>query len=196
MERRSIDFIPERERHGRLAHQGQFWFLSNFHFFTIAIGFVGPSLGLSLAYTALAGALGILIGTTFQAFAVAYLNGMLVVMLYFLVPWTAVNLVDYFCVRRGRYAILDLLTPRGVYGAWGARGLIAYAVGFLASLPFFVVPGVFTGPLAARLGGVDVGWLVGLIAAAIAYLLVSARYRLADEAAAVSASAAVLAGKT
>jgi purine-cytosine permease-like protein len=120
--------------------------------------------------------------------AVAFVNGMLVILLYFLIPWTAVNLIDYFCVRRGRYALLDLFTPNGVYGAWGARGLIAYAAGFLASLPFFVVPGVYTGPMAARLGGVDVGWLVGLFTSAGAYLLVSLKFDPASEDAAIAAS--------
>ena len=68
IELHSIDFVPEHERHGRVRDQGPFWFLSNFHFFAIAIGFVGPSLGLSLGETALSGALGIVIGTAFQAF--------------------------------------------------------------------------------------------------------------------------------
>ena len=71
IERRSITFVPEHDRHGRVSDQGPFWFLSNFHFFAIAIGFVGPALGLSLVYTALAGTSGILIGTTFQAFHAA-----------------------------------------------------------------------------------------------------------------------------
>src|SRR5580693_6536653 len=68
IESRSIDFVPEAERHGRVQDQGPFWFLSNFHFFAIAIGFVGPSLGLSLGNTVLAATLGIAIGTSFQAF--------------------------------------------------------------------------------------------------------------------------------
>jgi purine-cytosine permease-like protein len=68
IESRSIDFVPENERHGRVQDQGPFWFLSNFHFFAIAIGFVGPSLGLSLGATAVAGILGIIIGTALQAF--------------------------------------------------------------------------------------------------------------------------------
>jgi len=63
IERHSIDFVPEQERHGRVQDQGPFWFLSNFHFFAIAIGFVGPSLGLSLGATILAGSLGIVVGT-------------------------------------------------------------------------------------------------------------------------------------
>ena len=61
--------------------------------------------------------------------AVTDLFNALIVMLYLIVPWTALNLVDYFFVRRGRYAILDLFTPSGIYGAWGKRGLAAYVIG-------------------------------------------------------------------
>ena len=68
---------------------------------------------------------------------------MLVMMLYFLMPWTAVNLIDFFWLRRGRYSIRDLFTPQGIYGAWGGRGLCAYGIGLFASVPFFVVPNVF-----------------------------------------------------
>ena len=102
-----------------------------------------------LAITALWVALALSFGTR----VVTYVNGMLVIMLYFLMPWTAVNLIDYFVLRKGRYSILDLFRPSGIYGAWSARGLCAYAIGFLVSVPFFVVPDVYTGPLAARLGG-------------------------------------------
>ncbi len=95
--------------------------------------------------------------------AISLLFATLTIMLYLLVPWTSVNLVDYFFVRRGRYAITHLFMPHGIYGAWGTRGLIAYVLGFLSTLPFFVLPDVYTGPAARALGGVDVGWLVGLI---------------------------------
>ena len=54
IERRSIDYVPADERHGKVWHQGPFWFLSNFQFFTITIGFIGPGLGLSLGWTILA----------------------------------------------------------------------------------------------------------------------------------------------
>ena len=37
----------------------------------------------------------------------AVLNS-LTLMLYLLVPWTALNLVDFFFVRRGHYAITDI----------------------------------------------------------------------------------------
>jgi nucleobase:cation symporter-1, NCS1 family len=131
----------------------------------------------------------IAVALSFGNNVVAYVNGMLVIMLYFLMPWTAVNLIDYFLLRKGRYSILDLFRPDGIYGAWGMRGLFAYAVGFAASVPFFVVPGVYIGPLAARLGGIDFGWIVSVLVAAAAYLAVSLRFDALEEAPAVAASA-------
>jgi purine-cytosine permease-like protein len=108
---------------------------------------------------------------TLNGNAIGYVNAAMVILLYALIPWTAVNLVDFFILRRGEYVIADLFTPHGVYGAWSSRGLAAYLLGFAASIPFFVVPDLYTGPLAARIGGVDIGWLVGLAAAASVYLL-------------------------
>jgi nucleobase:cation symporter-1, NCS1 family len=102
--------------------------------------------------------------------AIELLFATLTIMLYLLVPWTSINLADYFFVRHGHYAITDLFRPGGIYGPWGVRGLTAYAVGFLATLPFFAVPGLYTGPAARALGGVDIGWLVGLIVAGSVYL--------------------------
>jgi purine-cytosine permease-like protein len=128
-------------------------------------------IALSLGWVALAFILG--------GDAIGYVDDLLVIMLYFLTPWTAVNLIDYFILRRGRYVIGDLFTPHGRYGAWGGRGLFAYAVGFAASAPFFVIPGLYTGPAAARIGGGDIGWLVGLAASSAAFLLATQLTRFA-----------------
>ena len=51
VESHSIDFIPENERTDKLSSQGPFWFLGNFTFFTMTIGFVGPSVGLTALWT-------------------------------------------------------------------------------------------------------------------------------------------------
>jgi len=71
IETRSIEWVPETERHGRVWHQSPLWFLGNFQYFTIALGFIGPSLGLALGWSILAGTLGILAGTVFMAFHAA-----------------------------------------------------------------------------------------------------------------------------
>ena len=116
----------------------------------------------------------------------------LTLMLYLLVPWTATNLVDFFVVRRGHYAITDLFTPSGIYRAWGRRGLTAYAIGFVAEIPFMVLPGIagfkYTGPLAKHISGVDISWIVGLLAAALSYYLLTRSFDPRSEAAAIEAS--------
>ncbi|MBS4090040.1 purine-cytosine permease family protein [Pseudomonas rustica] len=112
----------------------------------------------------------------------------LVVMLYFLVPWTSVNLTDYFFVRKGRYAIPHFFMPKGnIYGSWGLRGIAAYAIGFVAMIPFFYIYDgveqreVYVGPLARALGSIDIAWLVGLIVSGLAYYCFSRSIDLASE---------------
>lgn len=110
---------------------------------------------------------------------IAILNTFLVLMLYFLVPWTAVNLVDYFFVRKGRYAIPHFFTPKGMYGAWQLRGIVSYLVGFVCMVPFFFIfdtaagEEVFVGPMARLLDGVDIAWLVGLVVSGLTYFILS-----------------------
>jgi NCS1 family nucleobase:cation symporter-1 len=94
----------------------------------------------------------------------------LAVLLYLFTPWTAINLVDFYWVRRGHYSVREIFNPRGMYGRWNWRGLSAYAVGFVAMVPFFSVNGLYVGPVAAALGGADVAMLVGLPVATIVYL--------------------------
>jgi nucleobase:cation symporter-1, NCS1 family len=121
-------------------------------------------------------------------------------MLYLLVPWTATNLVDFFLVRHGRYAIADLFTPNGLYGAWGWRGLTAYALGFAAEIPFMVLPGIagfkYTGPVATHISGVDISWIVGLAVSGTAYWLLSRSLNVRAEAGAIRASDEALEGTT
>lgn len=140
------------------------------------------------------------IGRSISSSAVGTVSDSLTLMLYLLVPWTATNLVDFFLVRRGHYAIADLFTPRGIYGSWGARGLIAYAVGFAAEIPFMVLPSVagfeYTGPIAKQISDIDISWLVGLAAASIAYWLLSRTLDLQDEQPAIEASEEQLATTT
>jgi len=113
------------------------------------------------------------VSLSISADAIATLSSTLIMMLYLLAPWTAVNLVDYFFVRRGRYAITELFVVDGLYGTWGSRGISAFLLGFAASIPFFVLPGIWTGPLGKVLQGVDIAWLVGLLVAGGSYYLLT-----------------------
>jgi purine-cytosine permease-like protein len=105
--------------------------------------------------------------------ATTVLNDWLIVMLYLLAPWTSVNLVDFYFVRHGKFATVDLFTPNGVYGRWGARGITAYFLGIAVEIPFMSIPNLYQSPGATWLQGVDISWIVGLIVAAATYLFLS-----------------------
>jgi NCS1 nucleoside transporter family len=94
----------------------------------------------------------------------------LTTVLYFMIPWTAVNLTDFFVVRRGKYAIKDIFLKDGMYHRWSLRGIISYLVGFCAMIPFFSVS-LYTGPIAHALGGADISPFVGFPVAAVVYYL-------------------------
>ncbi len=112
----------------------------------------------------------------------------LAILTYFLVPWTAVNLTDYYIVRRGVLSISDILKPDGgIYGRWGRAGMISYAVGFLVMIPFFSTT-VWVGPAAAALGGADFSFLVGLLVSAGLYLFLTRGFDRAAEYEAVAAA--------
>jgi purine-cytosine permease-like protein len=96
----------------------------------------------------------------------------LIFLAYIFTPWTAINLVDFFFVRRGVYVISEIFNPDGLYGRWGWRGLTAYVVGLGAMVPFFVTS-PFTGPLAKQLSSVDYSMFVGLPVAGLLYLALS-----------------------
>ena len=101
---------------------------------------------------------------------VTNLTNFLDVLLVIFIPWSAVNLADYFVVRHGRYDVASFFTADGAYGRFAWRGLLAYAVGLAAEWPFVSQPD-YTGPLVKALGGADISWLAGWFTAAIAYLL-------------------------
>ncbi|MEA2268303.1 MAG: nucleobase:cation symporter, family, partial [Solirubrobacteraceae bacterium] len=138
------------------------------------------------------------VGKSISTDAVGTLFSALTLMLYLLVPWTATNLVDFFFVRRGHYAIADLFTPSGIYGAWSWRGLVAYGAGFLAEIPFMVVPDInghsFTGPIAKQISSIDLAWIVGLAVSAVVYIALTRSMDVRAEARAVESSDAQLAG--
>ncbi|HJZ00382.1 MAG TPA: cytosine permease, partial [Streptosporangiaceae bacterium] len=140
----SIDWIPDTERHGKTWQQAMLWFLGNFQYFTIPIGFVGPALGLSLGWSILAGALGIAFGTLFMAFhatqgpvfglpqmiqtrAQLGYRGVVVALFAVLFTYMAFNVAD------------QVLLASGLHGAfgWNAHLVAAVTAVLAAALAIF-----------------------------------------------------------
>jgi nucleobase:cation symporter-1, NCS1 family len=118
----------------------------------------------------------------------------LTILLYSLIPWTAINLVDFYFVRRGDYAISEIFNPSGIYGRWNWRGLVSYLVGIAVMVPFFSLGDTFTGPIAKALNGADLSLFVGLPVSAILYWVLCSNLDLTEERRLAQLSAAELEG--
>ena len=121
-------------------------------------------------------------------------NNFLVVLIYFLTPWTAVNLVDFYFVRKGDYAIKEIFNPRGIYGQWNWRGLLAYFAGFAVMIPFFSIGTFFVGPIAKAANGADFSIFVGLPFSALLYYFLARGQDMSEEHRVAAASEAELEG--
>src|SRR5579872_5852302 len=108
----------------------------------------------------------------YQQFVTNLINFLDVLLVVF-IPWSAVNIVDYYIVRRGRYDITGFFSPGGAYGKVAWRGLAAYGIGLAAEWPF-VSQLDYTGPLVRYLGGADISWLAGWAVTAAVYLVLMA----------------------
>ena len=120
-----------------------------------------------------------IIGLGIALFAAAnflanYTNFILL-LLYVLVPWTAINLVDFYLVRHGDYDVAAFFTPEGgIYGRFNKAAIFCYILGICIQLPF-VSTTMYTGPVATALNGVDLSWIVGLIVISPVYYFLARR---------------------
>ncbi len=113
-------------------------------------------------------------------------NDFVLMMLYFLIPWTSVNLVDYYFVRKGRYAIAEIFNPNGIYGLWSKAGLIAYLLSFFSMIPFMNLS-FYEGYFVTKMGGADITFIPGLLVAGVTYFLLTRSLDLEREEAVIRA---------
>jgi NCS1 family nucleobase:cation symporter-1 len=96
-----------------------------------------------------------------ENFLANYAN-FLALLLCVLIPWTAINLVDYYLLRHGHYDISALFErDGGRYGRFNWVAIGCYFIGILVQIPFLSTT-KFTGFAAAAMGHVDISWIVGL----------------------------------
>ncbi|MGF6886364.1 NCS1 family nucleobase:cation symporter-1 [Nocardia sp. GAS34] len=94
-------------------------------------------------------------------------NFVLVLLMVF-IPWSAINLTDYYLISRERFDIPALYDPNGRYGRWNIAALACYVIGIVAQIPF-TAQTLYTGPIAKALGGADISWIVGIVVTAALY---------------------------
>ncbi|HEV8595042.1 MAG TPA: cytosine permease [Thermoplasmata archaeon] len=113
------------------------------------------------------GGLAVVLAAWGGASAVAFYQGWLFFVEYWIAPWAAIVLVSFFVFR-----------PRGAEpapdhaNAWNVPALAAYGVAVLAAIPFMDRAPTFVGPVSAALGGLDLSNLVSFgLAGALFYAL-------------------------
>jgi NCS1 family nucleobase:cation symporter-1 len=109
-----------------------------------------------------------------NAFMVYYENFILL-LLYVLVPWTAINLVDYYLLRHAHYDVESFFRhDGGIYGRINGVAVGCYVLGILVQLPFIDTP-LYRGFIARAMGGVDLSWIAGLAITSPAYYWLARR---------------------
>jgi NCS1 family nucleobase:cation symporter-1 len=120
-----------------------------------------------LVITITVGALLIAIAAA-SAFLTNFTN-LLTIIFYLLIPWTTVNLLDYYVIKKGSYDVPEFFRPNGgIYGRVQWPALAAYILGIAVQVPFMDTTW-YKGPVALTING-DISWIVGLAVSALLYL--------------------------
>ncbi|MEW2301282.1 cytosine permease [Streptomyces sp. NPDC006655] len=153
---------------------------------------IRPTLGVRLATLIVTAVLSLIGALAATANFLTNFNNFLLLVLYLFIPWTSVNLMDYYVVRRGHYAIAEIFKPDGIYGRWGWQGIISYLVGFAVMIPFFSVGTLYVGPAAKALDGADISLFIGLPVSAVLYWALTRSIDVEEEIRIAEAEAAAL----
>lgn len=135
---------------------------------TFKLSWAPRALARHLTATVLAIAVFIASTTVSENFMADYTNFILV-LAYLLVPWSIINLVDYYLVHNGHYDPDSFSDPASGYGAFNVPALLSYVLGCVVQIPFMSTT-LYVGPIARQTGAVDTSWIVGSIATSFIYL--------------------------
>jgi nucleobase:cation symporter-1, NCS1 family len=139
VESRSIDYVPNSERTGRLSDQATIWFAGSAQLLSLATGAIGIGLGLNLGWTLIALAIGTLLGT---------------------IP------VSAHATQGPHLGLPQMIQSRPQFGRYGA--LFVWAMAVVVYWGYIVLGGNLLGATAAELtGGGAQAWAIAVCAIAI-----------------------------
>lgn len=112
---------------------------------------------------------------------ISYFLNFIFALLFILIPWVVINLMDFYFINKKRYDIDSIFDENGgKYGKYNVKTLAAYFIGIVVQIPF-LTNSFFTGTFANIIPDVDISWIVGMLVTAVIYYLfnqskVSARH--------------------
>ncbi len=111
-------------------------------------------------------------------------DSFMVAMVVWISPWAGVTMTDFFVIRRGKVSIAELYAAPAdsAYGDINWNGIGAFFVGLVAAWLFQMgTIESLQGPVAVRLGGIDLSWLAGIGTSSVAYFVFHKLRGKADE---------------
>ncbi|MDU6390290.1 MAG: cytosine permease, partial [Pantoea sp.] len=114
---------------------------------------------------------GVLVSLAASANFVSFFLNLIWALIGVLIPWSVINLLDFYVVKQQRYDIPSIFrADGGRYGLVNANALLIYFSGVVVQIPF-VENAFFTGPYAHLIPGADISWVISLVVTSAAYLL-------------------------
>lgn len=90
--------------------------------------------------------------------------------LFFIIPWSTITLIDFFALKRQNYHHTEY-EKNGSFKSFNRKTLFVYFITILIQIPFLSTD-LFVGPIAKALNGIDIAWIIGLIVAGTLYYLI------------------------
>lgn len=109
---------------------------------------------------------------------VSFFINLILALISVLIPWSVINLIDFYYVNKQRYDVTAIFrADGGRYGLLNTQALLVYFFGIIVQVPF-VENAFFSGPYAKLIPGVDISWIISLAVTSIAYPLFHRKHRL------------------
>ncbi|EHU2134863.1 permease for cytosine/purine, uracil, thiamine, allantoin family protein [Acinetobacter baumannii 25493_8] len=102
---------------------------------------------------------------------ISFFLNVIFALLFILVPWVSINLLDFYVVNKKSYDIQSIFArDGGIYGKFNAKALTAYFIGIAVQIPF-LKNAFFTGALADVIPDADISWVIGLVVSLVVYYI-------------------------
>ena len=120
------------------------------------------------------------------------LEDFLFLVAYFVTPWLAIVIIDFWGLHRGGAGYPDtseFYKRNGAFGTIRWAGLLSFLIGVAVSVPFMATV-LYTGPIGKALGGADISYGVSAVVAGVIYYVWGRQLTRARQAAAVGSAVA------
>jgi NCS1 family nucleobase:cation symporter-1 len=113
-------------------------------------------------------ALSLIVALAASADFLSFFKNFVLLLLAVFIPWSIINLTDYYLISKEKVDIPALYDPKGRYGSVNTVAVVTYLIGILVQIPFLSQT-LYTGPFAAAMGGLDISWAVSMVITFVVY---------------------------